>query len=116
MTPSAWAQVPDNRGVKLNPEDSAPQAYRDTIEERDRRRLDAARRLGESFVPLLPGRGQEPGYEPRPVARNRRGRQPGRRHCYSAREAAGGRRGPPTKPIARKRKAGPAGPKTGYRI
>ena len=65
VTPSAWAQVPDNRGVKLNPEDSVPPAYRDTIEERDRRRLDAARRLGESFVPLLPGRGQEPDYEPR---------------------------------------------------
>ena len=39
---SAWAQMPDNRGVKLNPEDSVPPAYLDTLDERDRVRLDAA--------------------------------------------------------------------------
>ena len=59
---SAWAQMPDNRGVKLNPEDSVPPAYLDTLDERDRVRLDAARRQGESFVPIFPGRGQAPGY------------------------------------------------------
>ena len=59
---SAWAQMPDNRGVKLNPEDSVPPAYRDTLDERDRVRLDAARRQGDSFVPIFPGRGQAPGY------------------------------------------------------
>ena len=61
---SAWAQVPDNRGVKLNPEDSVPPAYRDTLDERDRLRLDAARRQGESFVPVVQGRGRAPGYTP----------------------------------------------------
>ena len=59
---SAWAQMPDNRGVKLNPEDSVPPAYLDTLDERDRVRLDAARRQGESFVPIFSGRGQAPGY------------------------------------------------------
>ena len=59
---SAWAQMPDNRGVKLNPEDSVPPAYLDTLDERDRVRLDAARQQGESFVPIFPGRGQAPGY------------------------------------------------------
>ena len=59
---SAWAQMPDNRGVKLNPEDSVPPAYLDTLDERDRVRLDAARRQGESFVPIFPGRGQASGY------------------------------------------------------
>ena len=59
---SAWAQMPDNRGVKLNPEDSVPPAYLDTLDERDRVRLDAARRQGDSFVPIFSGRGQAPGY------------------------------------------------------
>ena len=59
---SAWAQMPDNRGVKLNPEDSVPPAYLDTLDERDRVRLDAARQQGESFVPIFPGRGQASGY------------------------------------------------------
>ena len=54
--------MPDNRGVKLNPEDSVPPAYLDTLDERDRVRLDAARQQGESFVPIFPGRGQAPGY------------------------------------------------------
>ena len=58
---SARAQVPDNRGIKLNPEDRVPPAYRDTLDERDRRRLDAARRGGGSFVPVLPGQGRAPG-------------------------------------------------------
>ena len=51
--------MPDNRGVKLNPEDSVPPAYLDTLDERDRARLDAARRQGESFVPIF--QGQRPG-------------------------------------------------------
>ena len=54
--------MPDNRGVKLNPEDSVPPAYRDTLDERDRVRLDAARQQGDSFVPIFSGRGQAPGY------------------------------------------------------
>ena len=59
---SAWAQMPDNRGVKLNPEDSVPPAYLDTLDESDRVRLDAARQQGDSFVPIFSGRGQAPGY------------------------------------------------------
>ena len=64
LTPSAWAQVPDNRGVKFNPEDSAPPAYQDTLDVRDRVLLDAARRRGESFVPVIQGQGRELGYTP----------------------------------------------------
>ena len=62
VTPSAWAQMPDNRGVKLNPEDSVPPAYRGTLDERDRLRLDAARRQGQSFVPVVQGQGRVQGY------------------------------------------------------
>ena len=58
VTGKVWAQVPDNRGVKFNPEDSAPPAYRDTVDERDRRRLGEARRQGESFMPTVQGRGR----------------------------------------------------------
>ena len=68
VAPPAWAQAPDNRGVKLNPEDSVPPAYRDTLDERDRLRLDAARRQGESFVPVVQGRGRQPERKP-PVGR-----------------------------------------------
>ena len=64
LTLSAWAQAPDNRGVKLNPEDDAPPAYRDTLDERDRVRLDAARKRGQSFVPLVQGPGLAPGDTP----------------------------------------------------
>ena len=64
LTPSAWAQAPDNRGVKLNPEDSVPPAYRDTLDERDRLRLDEARRQGESFVPVVQGQGRQPERKP----------------------------------------------------
>ena len=57
FTAPADAQVPDNRGLKLDPEDSVPPAYRDTLEERDRQRLDAARAAGETFIPVFQGRG-----------------------------------------------------------
>ncbi len=56
----AFAQVPDNRGVTLDPEDSVPPAYRDTLDERDRQRLDAAREAGETFIPVLQGPGVAP--------------------------------------------------------
>ena len=55
-----WAQVPDNRGVRLDPEDPIPPAYRDTLEARDRQRLDAAREQGASFLPTFQGRGRAP--------------------------------------------------------
>lgn len=55
-----WAQVPDNRGVRLDPEDPVPPAYRDTLEARDRQRLDAAREQGTSFLPTFQGRGRAP--------------------------------------------------------
>ena len=56
----SWAQVPDNRGVRLDPEDPVPPAYRDTLEARDRQRLDAAREQGASFLPTFQGRGRAP--------------------------------------------------------
>ena len=54
------AQVPDNRGPRLDPEDSVPPAYRDTLDERDRQRLDAARAAGETFIPVILGPGTAP--------------------------------------------------------
>ena len=66
---SAAAQVPDNRGVRLDPEDSVPPAYRDTLESRDRQRLDAAREAGETFIPTFQGRGVAADAEAVPSAR-----------------------------------------------
>ena len=51
----ALAQVPDNRGLLLNPEDRVPPAYLDTLGERDRQRLEDAQQRGESFLPLFQG-------------------------------------------------------------
>ena len=60
-----WPQMPDNRGVKLDPEDPVSQAYRDTLDRRDRDRLRDAREEGHSFLPVFLGAGQEPGGERR---------------------------------------------------
>ena len=56
-----FAQVPDNRDLRLDPEDSVPPAYRETLDERDRQRLDAARRAGETFIPMFQGPSSAPG-------------------------------------------------------
>ena len=61
LTGPAASQVPDNRDLRLDPEDSVPPAYRDTLDERDRQRLDAAREAGETFMPVFQGPGTEPG-------------------------------------------------------
>ena len=61
------AQVPDNRGLKLDPEDRVAPAYRDTLDRRDNQRLDAARALGDSFMPLFQGQGQAPGESLKPL-------------------------------------------------
>ena len=58
---SGWPQVPDNRGVKLDPEDAVSPAYRETLDERDRQRLDDAQERGDSFVPTFQGEGRAPG-------------------------------------------------------
>ena len=50
-----WAQFPDNRDLRLDPEDSVPPAYRDTLDQRDLQRRDAAREAGETFLPLFQG-------------------------------------------------------------
>ena len=52
---AALAQVPDNRDLKLDPEDSVPPFYRYTLDERDRQRLDAAREAGETYLPTFQG-------------------------------------------------------------
>ena len=49
------AQVPDNRDLKLDPEDSVPPFYRYTLDERDRQRFDAAREAGETYLPTFQG-------------------------------------------------------------
>ena len=51
----ALAQVPDNRDVKLDPEDSVAPFYRGTLDERDRQRLDAARESGGTYMPTFQG-------------------------------------------------------------
>ena len=58
---TALAQVPDNRDLKLDPEDSVPPFYRYTLDERDQQRLDAAREAGETFIPVLQGQSMAPG-------------------------------------------------------
>ena len=66
LGPSApsWPQVPDNRGVRLDPEDPISPAYRDSLDARDSLRLGHARESGESFLPTFHGRGQAPAEPP----------------------------------------------------
>ncbi len=52
---TALAQVPDNRDLRLDPEDSVPPFYRYTLDERDQQRLDAAREAGETYLPTFQG-------------------------------------------------------------
>ena len=52
---TALAQVPDNRDLKLDPEDNVPPFYRGTLDERDRQRFDAAREAGETYLPTFQG-------------------------------------------------------------
>ena len=59
-----WPQVPDNRGVKLDPEDAISPAYEDTLEERDRQRLDEAQAQGETFISTFHGTGEVPDAHP----------------------------------------------------
>ena len=62
-TPS-WPQAPDNRGVRLGPEDPISPAYRDSLDARDSLRLERARESGESFLPIFHGRGRAPDAPP----------------------------------------------------
>ncbi|MDE0407022.1 MAG: hypothetical protein OXN81_04105 [Alphaproteobacteria bacterium] len=64
LADAAWPQVPDNRDLKLDPEDPVSPAYRDTLDERDRQRLRDAREEGHSFMPMFHGAGQAPGAPP----------------------------------------------------
>ena len=57
----AWPQMPDNRGVRLNPEDPLSPAYEDTLDRRDGQRLERARARGDSFMSTFHGAGQAPG-------------------------------------------------------
>ena len=59
-----WPQVPDNRGVKLDPEDAISPAYEHTLEQRDRQRLDEAQARGESFISTFHGMGEAPDAHP----------------------------------------------------
>ena len=56
----ALAQVPDNRDLKLDPEDGVPPFYRETLDERDRQRLDTAREAGETYLPTFQGQSLAP--------------------------------------------------------
>ena len=58
---TALAQVPDNRDLKLDPEDRVPPFYRGTLDERDRQRFDAAREAGETYLPTFQGPFSAPG-------------------------------------------------------
>ena len=58
---TALAQFPDNRDLKLDPEDSVPPFYRGTLDERDSQRLDAAREAGETYLPTFQGPSSAPG-------------------------------------------------------
>ena len=57
---AALAQFPDNRDLKLDPEDSVPPFYRGTLDERDQQRLDAARKAGEAYLPTFQGQSTAP--------------------------------------------------------
>ena len=72
-TGASLAQVPDNRGVYLDPEDPVSPAYRETLDRRDRHRLDAAHERGSSFLPIFQGEGRMTA-ESSPGADSRAGR------------------------------------------
>ena len=57
---STWADVPDNRGPKLNPDDAVSPAYDETLQDRDGQRLDEALERGETFITTVHGAGQAP--------------------------------------------------------
>ena len=56
----ALAQFPDNRDVKLNPEDTVSPEYESTLNERDQQRREEASEHGDSFITMLRGTGQAP--------------------------------------------------------
>ncbi len=56
-----WAQFPDNRDLRLNPEDPVSPEYGRTLDERDRQRLEQARQRGASFMTTFQGAGRAPG-------------------------------------------------------
>ena len=51
----AWADVPDNRDVRFNPDDPVSPAYDETLKERDEQRLKEALEDGGSFVDTVYG-------------------------------------------------------------
>ena len=63
-TVPGWPQMPDNRGVKLDPEDAISPAYEYTLDERDQQRLDAAREHGEDVHLDVPRHGTGAGGGP----------------------------------------------------
>ena len=83
-----WPQVPDNRGVWLDPEDAISPAYEDTLDERDRQRLDRAQEQGETFISTFHGTGQ-------PQTEGPAAAVPA---DDAARLGIGGERGPPVEP------------------
>ena len=60
LSAPAWPQVPDNRGVWLDPEDPVSPAYRETLDQRDRQRMEHATESGESFISTFQGTGRAP--------------------------------------------------------
>ena len=60
-TAPAWPQVPDNRGVRFNPEDAVSPAYGETLDRRDWQRMERATESGESFISTVQGESRAPG-------------------------------------------------------
>ena len=60
LSAPAWPQVPDNRGVRLDPEDPVSPAYRETLDQRDWQRMEHATESGESFISTFHGTGRAP--------------------------------------------------------
>ena len=52
---AAAQQVPDNAHVTLDPDDNPDPSYRETLDGSERRRLEAAERDGETFLPYFYG-------------------------------------------------------------
>ena len=60
LSAPAWPQMPDNRGVWLDPEDPVSPAYEDTLDQRDWQRMEHATESGESFISTFHGTGRAP--------------------------------------------------------
>ncbi len=66
MTAAAQHRPPDNSALDFNPDTTGSEAWRESVEERDRQRVDAAREGGETVIATQAGEATPPAAQPAP--------------------------------------------------